>query len=195
MRAANLWLWEGGCIFLCLFTTRRRSKKRGRWTCSPIYKPVSRRSLSMFPAMSTAPGNTTACVFPMANGAGFPVGSAVTARWTTSSKSRAVLSWRQWRPLPAGLPPRRRPLRPFQGKKNRSTCFCRRPPQTTRLCWTTSKAVGFPWRCWTSASRPGAFMRAGIRAMEMWCSSALTKPEKRGLAACEGSARAGSTGI
>ncbi len=36
--------------------------------------------------MSTAPGNTTACVFPMANGAGFPVGSAVTARWTTSIK-------------------------------------------------------------------------------------------------------------
>ena len=25
--------------------------------------------------------------------------------------------------------------------------------------------------------------------MEMWCSSALTKPKKRGLAACEGSAR------
>ena len=54
----------------------------------------------MFPAMSTAPGNTTACVFPMANGAGFPVGSAVTARWTTFAAARPK------QPGYAGLPQR-----------------------------------------------------------------------------------------
>ena len=64
----------------------------------------------MCPATSTAPGNMTACAFPMGNGAGFRRDSEGTARWTTSSKSRAVLLWRPWKPSPEGLPSRRRPL-------------------------------------------------------------------------------------
>ena len=86
----------------------------------------------MFPETSTAPENTTACAFPMANGAGSPVGSAVSARWTTSSKSRAAPLWRRWNPSWAGPPSRRRPLRPFQGKKRRSTCFLPPPAPDNR---------------------------------------------------------------
>lgn len=128
MRAVNLRLWKGGCIFLCLFITRRRLKKRARWIYSPTCKPASRRSLSTFPAMSTVPGNMTACGFPTANGAGFPVGSADTARWTTSSKSKAALLWRPWRLSSAGRPSRRCPVRPPQRRKSPSTCFAAARP-------------------------------------------------------------------
>ena len=39
---------------------------------------------------------------------------------------------------------------------------------------------------WTTASRPGGFMRAGTRATATWFLWALTKPGKRGSAACGG---------
>ena len=64
----------------------------------------------MCPAMSTVPRLMTACGFPTANGVGFPVGSAVTVRWTISSRSTAIPFWRPWKPSPEGLPSRRLPL-------------------------------------------------------------------------------------
>ena len=195
MRAVNLRLWKGGCIFLCLFITRRRLKKRVRWTYSLTCKPASRRSLSTFLAMSTVPGNMTACGFPTANGAGFPVGSADTARWTTSSKSRAALLWRPWRPSSAGRPSRRRPVRTPQRRKCPSACFCRRPPRITGPCSNILWAGALTGRFWTTALRPGGFMRAGTRATATWFLWALTKPGKHGSAACGGLAKPGSTGM
>ena len=129
--AANLRLCEGGCIFLCLFTIQKPSNGQGRWTCSPTCRPANPRSWSMCPATSTAPGPMTACGFPTANGAGFPVGSAVTARWTISSRSTAIPFWRPWKPSPAGRPSRRLPLCQRRKRKSPSTCFCPRPPRIT----------------------------------------------------------------
>ena len=149
----------------------------------------------MFPGMSTVPESMTACAFPTANGAGSPAGSAVTARWTISSRSRGVLLWRQWRPLPQELPLRRLPMHLSPEKNHRNTCCCHRLLPITELCWIISEAVEFPWKCWTSAFRPGGFMKAGTRAMEMWYLLALIKPEKRGSAAGAGLATHGSTEI
>ena len=66
----------------------------------------------------------------------------------------------------AAIPPPS--LAPIPREETLSTCFCRRPPQTTGPCSSILQAVGFPWRCWTSASRPGGFTKAGTRVMEMW---------------------------
>ena len=146
-------------------------------------------------ATSTAPRNMTACAFPMGNGAGFRRGSEGTARWTTSSKSRAVLLWRPWRPLPAGLLSRRRPVRLSPGRKSPDICFCRRPPRITGPCSNILQAGALTRRFWTTAFRPGGFMRAGTKATATWFSWALTRTARRGSAACGESAKPGSTGI
>lgn len=139
----HLQLYEGGCIFMPFYGQEEIEKAQERWSCSPPCKLTSRRGLSLFPGTSATPGSTTACV-PMENGAGPPVGAAVTTRWIALSKSRAVLLWRRWHPSPPGLPPRRRPLRLSPRKKNRSVCFCRSMPQITGQCRAILKAMGFP---------------------------------------------------
>ena len=142
----------------------------GRWTCSPTCRPANPRSWFMSPVTSTAPRPMTACGFPTANGAGFPAGSAVTVRWTISSKSRAVLLWRPWRPLPAGLLSRRRPVRLSPGRKSPDICFCRRPPRITGPCSNILQAGASTRRFWTTVCRLDESMKAGTKATATWFS-------------------------
>ena len=82
------------------------------------------------------------------------------------------------RPSSAGRPSRRRPVRPPQMRKSPSTCFCRRPPRITGPCSNILRAGALTGRFWTTALRPGGFMRAGTRATATWFLWVLTKPGK-----------------
>lgn len=126
-------------LFLCLITIRKRLNERGRWTCSPICKPVNPRNLSMCPAMSTAPRPMTACGFPTASGAGSPVASADTAPWTILLRSMAIRLWTRWKPSPEGRQSSRLLFCLRQKRKSQSICFYHRPRPITGLWWATSK--------------------------------------------------------
>ena len=96
----------------------------------------------MFPAMSTAPGNTTACVFPMANGAGFPVGSAVLSALDYLIKVKGCSFMEAMEAVALqGCRPRRRPFVRSKGRKTEAPAFAAARPKQPGY-------AGLPQRPW-----------------------------------------------
>ena len=146
------------------------------------------------PATSTAPGNMTACAFPMGNGAGFRRDSEGTARWTTSSSQGLFFYGGHGNHLRKGCHPAAVLCASAEGEKPKHLLLPQAAPDN-RAMMAYLKGRGIDQEILDYCVQTGRIMRAGTRVTATWFLWASTRTARRGSVACGESVKPGSTGI